>query len=162
MQGSGTTGLTLTGTDGRSSAALTVISGTHTVSAPILLDSNLDVSSSGSLTLAGNVSGLGMTLTLDGGGELILSGSNSYDGGTFVENGTLVVNNSSALLDGASLTVGAGGTFIFDPTITGGALDATSVRMATQINPVPEPGTLALLVCAALAAGFAASRRRNV
>ena len=76
-KGSGTTGLTLTGTDGGSPAAVTVLSGTHSVEAPIVLDSNLVVSSSGSLTLSGSLSdgGLGKSLTLDGGGELILSGT---------------------------------------------------------------------------------------
>ena len=84
LQGTGTTGLTLTGTGGSSPAAVTVISGTHSVEAPILLDSNLVVSSSGSLTLGGSVSdgGLDKSLTLDGGGTLILAGTDSYTGGT--------------------------------------------------------------------------------
>ena len=69
LQGTGTTGLTLTGTDDSSPAAVTVTSGTHVVDAPILLDSNLVVSSSGSLMLSGSLSdgGLGKSLTLDGG-----------------------------------------------------------------------------------------------
>jgi autotransporter-associated beta strand protein len=95
LQGTGSTGLTLAGT-GSNPAAITVISGTHWVQAPILLDSNLVVSSSGSLTLGGNLSdgGLAKSLTLNGGGELILSGSNSYSGGTIVTAGTLDVTNS--------------------------------------------------------------------
>jgi len=66
----GTNALTLTGTDSTSPAAITVMSGTHAVDVPILLGSNLIVSSSGSLTLGGNLSdgGLAKGLTLNGGG----------------------------------------------------------------------------------------------
>ena len=73
LQGSGTTALTLTGTDGSSPAAVTVLGGTHWVEAPIVLGSNLTVSSSGILTLNGGVSdgGLAKSLTLDGGGTLL-------------------------------------------------------------------------------------------
>jgi len=48
-----------------------------------------------------------LTLTsADGTGELILSGTNSYAGGTFVESGTLVLTNNEALAAGSSLTIG--------------------------------------------------------
>ena len=89
----GTTGLTLTGTDGSSPAAVTVTSGTHSVETPILLGSDLIVSSSGRLTLSGDVGdgGLAKGLTLEGGGWLVLSGTNSYGGGTLVDAGTLDV-----------------------------------------------------------------------
>ncbi len=89
LQGTGTTELTLTGTTAGSPAAVTVVSGTHTVAVPILLASNLDVSTSGSLSLNGNLNdgGLGKSLNLDGGGTLILSGSDGYSGGTFVQCG---------------------------------------------------------------------------
>ena len=78
-----------------------MISGTHWVETPILLDSNLIVSDSGSLTLSGNLSdgGLAKSLTLDGGGELILSGTGSYSGGTVVNTGTLIVASNNGLAD---------------------------------------------------------------
>ncbi len=142
LQGTGTTGLTLTGTGGSSPAALTVTSGKHRVAAPILLDSNLVVSDSGSLTVSGNLSdgGLGKSLTLDGGGELILSGKNSYRGGTVVNDGTLVLTSNSSLLDGSSLTVGAGGTFIFNSLAAG-----SPVTPSASVVAVPEASTLMLL-----------------
>ena len=49
--------------------------------------------------------GLGKALTLNGGGKLILSGTNSYGGGTVVNAGTLVVTNKDSLPDGSRLTV---------------------------------------------------------
>ena len=55
-------------------------------------------------------------LSLSGDGQLILSGTDNYTGGTTVSGGTLYVTKSSALPDGSSLTVGAGGVFIFDPS----------------------------------------------
>jgi autotransporter-associated beta strand protein len=58
-------------------------------------------------------------LIITGSGSVTLSGPNSYTGGTNVFAGTLQVNVASALPDGGSLTVGAGGTFIFEPSATG-------------------------------------------
>ena len=97
--------------------------------------SNLVVSSSGSLTLGGNVSdgGLAKSLTLDGGGTLILSGTNSYGGGTEVNAGTLILASSSAIANGTSLTVGAGGALIFDPSMTAG------VRREPPFRPCQNP-----------------------
>ena len=141
----GTTGLTLTSSDGSSPAAVTVVSGTHSVDASILLKSNVVVSDSGILTISGNISdgSLGKSLTLNGGGELILSGANSYGGGTVVNAGTLIVTSKYSLPDGGSLTVAAGGTMIFDPSMAGSPA-------ASTIASVPEPSTLALLSVGAI------------
>jgi autotransporter-associated beta strand protein/uncharacterized repeat protein (TIGR03803 family) len=140
LQGAGTTGLTLTGTGGGSPAAVTVLSGTHSVDVPILLESNLDVSSSGSLTLGGNISdgGLGYSLALTGPGRLILGGTNSYSGGTDVVSGTLVVASAGGLADRSSLTVGADTAMLF----------AAPVAPPLAASPVAEPGTLRLLLAA--------------
>ena len=158
LQGSGTTGLTLTGTDANSPATVAVQSGTHWMEVPIMLDSNLEVSSSGSLTLSGNISdgGLGMSLTLDGGGELILSGSNSYGGGTLVDDGALVVTSSGALPAGTGLTVGAGGTLLYDPSVV-----SSPGTDGGTVVAVPEPGTLVLLLAGFLAAALATWRGRT-
>ena len=51
-----------------------------------------------------------------GTGTLILSGSNTYGGGTNVDAGTLTITSNFALPDGTSLSVGAGSTFVFDPS----------------------------------------------
>ena len=60
-----------------------------------------------------------------------------------VSGGTLYVTNSSALADGTSLTVGAGGVFIFDPSVIGAG--SPLAVPAGGIAAVPEPGTLGLL-----------------
>ena len=63
-----------------------------------------------SALLSGNIidsqSGGGLLKT--GAGSLILSGSNSYTGGTTVDAGTLAITSDAALPAGTSLTVGGG------------------------------------------------------
>ena len=147
VQGSGTTGLTLASSDSGSPAVVTVLSGTHSVLAPILLNSNLEVSSSGSLTLGGNIDdgGLGQGLTLAGSGTLILSGTNTFGGGTVVVGGVLDLANRTSLLDGSSLTVGADAASIFAPSLS----LAPALTPAAVPAPVPEPSALALLATAA-------------
>ena len=107
------------------------------------------------------------------GGTLILSGSNTYTGGTAVYGGTLVVDDSSAIPSGTSLIVGGGATFLFDPSETmsvenasaaegldplarsaaGPALD-TAVPSAGLATTVPEPGSFVLLLAALVALGL--------
>jgi autotransporter-associated beta strand protein len=148
-QGTGTTGLTLTGTSGNSPAAVTVVSGIHWVQTPILLESDLVVSTSGSLQLSGSLSdgGLSRSLTLDGGGELILDGTGSYTGGTIVNDGTLILASSTAIADGSSLTIGAAAGAKF------GGLGAA--------NAVPEPSALTMLGVAGLVLLIRTWRRRS-
>jgi autotransporter-associated beta strand protein len=154
----GSTGLTLTSSGGGSPAAVTVISGTHVVDAPSLLESNLVVSSSGSVTLGGlSDGGLAKSLTLDGPGELILSGNDTYTGGTVVNGGTLVLASNTAIAEGTSLTVGVGATSIFN--------NSAAVSLAASsptVSPVPEPGTIGLLGVGAIGlAGYAWRRRKR-
>ena len=107
------------------------------------------------VTFSGSLSGPG-GLNKIGSGELILSGTNSYDGGTNVTAGTLVVTNNTALPDGMSLTVGTGGTFVFDPSLAGELIVGSSP--AADVAAVPEPGTLALLAAGAMLAAFGVRR----
>jgi autotransporter-associated beta strand protein len=72
-------------------------------------------------------------------GTLVLSGSDTYAGGTIVTAGLLIAASNTALPNGSSLTVEAGGTFLFDPSVS-----ASPLAMS-QINPVPEPSTIVLL-----------------
>ena len=95
--------------------------------------------------------------TLVTGGELILSGTNSYSGITTVNGGTLLVTNNTALADGTSLTVGAGGVFVFDPSLGTSPVGGSAIAGAS-ISAVPEPGTLVLLL-AALGSAVACYRR---
>ena len=117
--------------------ALTVSSGSisgagQSVSPAIVADATITTPSpTDTLRLSGNFSGAG-PLTKNGAGLLILSGTNSYGGGTIVTAGTLEVTSSNALPDVTILTVGAGGTFIFDPSQAGSPV---ALSAASQVNP---------------------------
>ena len=164
LSGSGT--LTMNG--GTAGATIAVAGGTQSIASAVqIAGGNLVVAASnyGLLALSGSVADDGsqrsLTLTGDGSGQLVLGGSNSYTGGTYIEQGTLVANDNGSIPDQSGLIVGAGGTFLFDPTVTGSALDATSLHAASQVNPVPEPATLALLAAAGTVAAAAAWRRKK-
>ena len=134
-------------------ASVVVSGGTQTIDSAIILASSASFGPQAGtqLTLGGNISGNNMALSLIDSGTLILGGTaNSYTGGTYVEEGALYVNNSAAIYDGTSLTVGAGGTFIFDSTVSGSPSETTYDRTVSDsvIAPVPEPGTLVLLAAA--------------
>ncbi len=101
----------------------------------------------GKMTVEGQISGAG-TLMKEGSGLLVLSGSNSYTGGTIVQTGTLEVTAANALPAGASLFVGAG-TSIFGPAVGG----STSGDSPAAAGSVPEPGTLVLIIAAVCIAG---------
>lgn len=60
-------------------------------------------------TVAGSISGSGVSIEKDGAGTWILSGSNTYDGGTTLTQGTLGINSSMALGTG-SFTIADGTT----------------------------------------------------
>ena len=92
------------------------------------------------LVLSGNLSGPGWIEKM-GPGTVVLSGSNSYLGGTIVEEGTLIVQSSFAIADGTNLTVGSAALADFAPVASADASAATAV---------PEPATWTLA-----AAGFA-------
>jgi autotransporter-associated beta strand protein len=99
---------------------------------------------------------------MDGEGSLILSGSNdSYSGGTTVEAGTLIATSHGAIPAGTSLIVGAGGTFLFDPTQAFAPVSGNAAAAPHGLTAVPEPGSLALLGAAAILAAAAAWRRRR-
>ena len=69
---------------------------------------------------------------------LILSGSDSYTGGTTVLGGTLYLESPDALRPGTSLTVGAAATLAFESA-------------PAAATPVPEPGMIVLLFAAIVA-----------
>ena len=97
----------------------------------------------GSTTFSGSILGGGtlgaIELVLNGSGTQVLAGTNTYTGGTVVTSGELILEASSSILDGSSLTVGAGAAAFDGPVAEG----ASAV--------VPEPGTLALLAAAGAA-----------
>ncbi len=121
---------------------------------------SLVMSGSGTQTLAGSFDGPGSVLVDSG--TLILSGTDSYTGGTTVSGGTLEVAAASALPAGQNLAVGAGGTFIFDPTAAAAPLaELAAASPAGSLAAVPEPGTLALLAAGVVAA-YGLWRKRKV
>ena len=94
-------------------------SSTQTVNVSLTLTGNQTIdTAAGNVTIAGNIgqSGGGFGITKTGSQTLILSGTNTYSGGTAVNQGTVVVTNAGAVPSGTSLTVGAGGVFVFDPS----------------------------------------------
>jgi autotransporter-associated beta strand protein len=79
-------------------------SASNTISAPIVLGSNLNATvtaASDTLTLSGSISGSGKSITKNGAGTLIISGANTYSGGTNLNVGTLVAGNSTVVSAGA-------------------------------------------------------------
>ena len=72
-------------------------------------------------------------LTKDSAGTVVLSGSNSYSGGTTVLAGTLTVSSAGSLPDGSSLTIGAGGGSAFGGAAT--ATVSTDTASATVVQP---------------------------
>ena len=105
--------LTLSPTAAGGAIPVAVVSGTHTISAPVVLAGSLAVSTTagGSLDTGRRrergTQNAGYSLTLSGGGELFLSGSDSYSGGTIIETGALIATSANALPPGGMLTVGA-------------------------------------------------------
>jgi autotransporter-associated beta strand protein len=122
---------------------------TYAVGASLALDTtNAPSSFTYSTSIAGS-----MTLVKQGVGVLLLSGSNDYAGGTLVTAGTLEVENSAALPDGTSLTIDAGGAFVFS---------GVGAAVPSGAATVPEPPTITMLgIVAAGVLGYRWRRRKR-
>ena len=132
-------------------------SGSFSTSVPMTLGAaggNATIDTQGHrVALAGSLSGPG-NLIETGGGTLILSGTNNFAGGTTVLSGRMVVTNSEGLLDGSNLIVGKAS--LFAPIAAANAPPGGS-----PASPVPEPGTLALVVPVAVGLAASGLRRRR-
>ena len=113
-----------------------------------------------SLSYAGNVSG-SLNLTQEGTDSLVLSGSNSYTGGTDVSSGTLVAASATALPVGGSLYVGARATSLFGPAVAYSPV-TPDLSPTAAVAAVPEPASVTLLlVFAGCAGGIWLRRAKN-
>ena len=113
-------------------ATVTVGGGTQSLGSQLTLASRtvMDVSNGARMKISGNIGQNGVqSLTKVGSGTLTLSGVNTYSGGTMVMAGTLVATTAQSIPNGA-LTVGAGGTLIFDPSVTTSPISVLSPVMA--------------------------------
>ncbi|NBW85908.1 MAG: PEP-CTERM sorting domain-containing protein, partial [Planctomycetia bacterium] len=142
---------------------------------------SLAAAGTGNTTIAGAISGAG-GLTMQGSGLLSLTGANTYTGDTSIMAGTLSIA-SPFLADGSTVNVAAGAYFnlgflgtdtisqlwlggvqmaagTYDALNSSGFLTGSGSLLVTNGPIVPEPGTIALLAAAGLAAAATSLRRR--
>jgi autotransporter-associated beta strand protein len=125
-------GLTLNGTGVSSDGALRNITGSNTWAGTVTLGSatrinsdagaltisgaiggaaqNLTIGGAGSTTISGVIGTTTGSLTKDGAGTLILSGGNTYSGGTNINAGTLQVDGSERIASGSAVAIAGGAT----------------------------------------------------
>ena len=105
---------TLTLDNTGSGAVIAVTTGAHVIQTAVAFNDNVTVTPAGGtqLTVSGNITQASGTrsLTKTGTGTLVLSGSNSYSGGTAVSNGVLNFNGLAALGSGTALDLGSAAT----------------------------------------------------
>ena len=121
-----------------------------TVSGNVALGGNaVTVNGTGDTLISGIVSGMGggSDLNKDGSGTLTLTGTNTYAGGTAVNGGTLLVNNTSGVGTGTgAVTVSNAGT-----TLGGtGTIGTVSVGAGANIAPGNGGNNTAILTTGAL------------
>jgi hypothetical protein len=122
--------------NGSSSAVLTIAAGTQTISAPVVLDSNITISAAAStvLNVTGPVTLNGHTITVVGTGKVVFSGPGSNGpNNTSVASGKLVIQSPSLLADGSNLSVGNTSLFATAPASVGvPALAGSSLAVPTS------------------------------
>jgi autotransporter-associated beta strand protein len=134
------------------SGGMTVVSGASTSSSTCLSCSGGILSGAAVVaTSSGTVSyqtSAGQTLNLPSlsGGNLVLSGNNTYSGGTTVASGTLQVNGVSPTGSG-DVTINSGGMLMGTGTISGG------LTVSGILKPGNSPGYLAVGTNVSLASG---------
>jgi fibronectin-binding autotransporter adhesin len=101
-------------------------------------DITVDVVTNGVLDWSGLIAGA-YSLTLTNQGTLLLTGVNTYAGGTIVQGGVLTVNNTAGSGTGSgAVTVGASGTLGGNGSISG----ATTLGAGSVLAPGETSGTL--------------------
>jgi autotransporter-associated beta strand protein len=127
----------------KSSQTVGSLSGAGVLTTSDTSKSTLTVSGTDSTTFSGSINdGAGHVALALTSGTLTLSGTNTYTGGTTVNGGTLIVTSAAGLADGSNLSVG-------DPLLLQ-LLPASAVpspvAAAAVVQPVPEAGSLAILL----------------
>jgi autotransporter-associated beta strand protein len=152
---------------------------------------SLTVSQTGTTTFGGSIQdGANPTALVVTSGKLVLDGSNTFTGGTFVSGGKLVLANDEAVPNGANVTVGDPtpfGTPLPSPVVAGvttadarspvskfnaAEVDVTALSRASfdgaqstagspMPTPVPEPATLGLLIASVAATASICRRGRH-
>jgi len=120
---------------------LTLIGGNRTID-----------TSAGNVTIAGGIdqNGGSFGIIKTGPDTLVLSGANTYSGGTVVNEGTLIVTAANALPDGTSLTIGSGATLVFDPTASIGSTLAVTGASSAQVVSATVASSQTKFIAAAL------------
>jgi autotransporter-associated beta strand protein len=151
--GSPTGTLTLNDAGGTGTADITVVAGSHTISAPVSLTSGgtLNTSTNTSLTISGAISGSG-GLIAAGSGTEFLSGGSSYSGGTTVNAGATLVASVTGALPGDSALTNNGAAHINgnqvlsslsgSGTIYVGSGVANTVQLATGSGKATQGGVV--------------------
>jgi fibronectin-binding autotransporter adhesin len=143
----------------------TAMKAPSTVNNPVTLTVNETANTSFGGTIAdalndgydgGSVQPGPLTLDKTGSATLVLSGINSYSGGTEVDAGTLIFANATSIPSGSSLTVGAGASSLITFPASS---PAPIVSAQSGAAAVPEPSTIALLGAAAILCGIGWRRR---
>lgn len=86
-----------------------------TIARDIAMNANLTINADAGITgtLSGVISGTGYSVTKTGTGSIILSGNNTYTGGTSVSNGALTLGHANAHGTG-TIAISAGKTLVID------------------------------------------------
>jgi fibronectin-binding autotransporter adhesin len=107
-------GGTLTLDNGSANAFITDAGGSHTVTSALNLTSSgalVNVINAGDImTLSGTISGAGASIDKKGNGALVLTGNNSYTGGTQIDGGVIGINSGTSLGDPAGALTFNGGS----------------------------------------------------
>jgi autotransporter-associated beta strand protein len=142
----------LTVGDGTENKTLQVVSGSHMIAAGLVLSATTitaDIAAGQSLTLSGPISGTAALTKGVSAGTLVLTGSNSYSGGTNINLGTLefaanALPGTAVSINGGTLRYAAGNTEdISTKTVTvgpsGAAID-TNGNDVTLANSIGNSG----------------------
>ena len=143
----------LTVGDGTENKTFQVVSGSHTIASALVLSATTitaDIAAGQSLTLSGPISGTAALTKGVSAGTLVLTGSNSYSGGTNINLGTLefaanALGGTAVSINGGTLRYAAGNTEdISTKTVTvgpSGATIDTNGNDVTLANTIGNAGT---------------------